>query len=65
MSWWHEFVRRVSGAGRPQVDLKGVVAGQSASGGLGVNLVSLIVTLREDGRLLLRTVPWYLQTVHQ
>jgi hypothetical protein len=30
-----------------------------------VNLVSLIVTLREAGRLPLRTIQWYLQTVHQ
>jgi transposase len=49
----------------PQADLQGVVVGQSASGGLGVNLVSLIVTLREEGRLPLRTIQWYLQTVHQ
>jgi transposase len=46
----------------PQVDLSGVVAGQQR---LGVNLVSLIVALREEGRLPLRTIQWYLQTVHQ
>jgi transposase len=44
------------------VDLSGVVAGQQR---LGVNLVSLIVALREEGRLPLRTIQWYLQTVHQ
>ena len=32
---------------------------------LGVNLVSLIVTLREEGRLPVRSIQWYLQTVHQ
>ena len=31
----------------------------------GVNLVSLIVTLREEGRLPVRSIQWYLQTVHQ
>ena len=32
---------------------------------LGVNLVSLIAALREEGRLPLRTIQWYLRTVHQ
>ena len=32
---------------------------------LGVNLLSLIATLREEGRLPIRTVQWYLDTVHQ
>ena len=31
----------------------------------GVNLVSLILTLREEGRLPVRTIQWYLRTVHQ
>ena len=31
----------------------------------GVNLVSLIITLREEGRLPVRTMQWYLRTVHQ
>jgi hypothetical protein len=44
------------------VESGGVVVGQQR---LGVNLVSLIVTLREAGRLPLRTVQWYLETVHQ
>ena len=34
-------------------------------GRLGVNLVSLIVALREEGRLPIRTIQWYLETVHQ
>jgi hypothetical protein len=39
-----------------------VVVGQQR---LGVNLVSLMVTLREEGRLPIRTIQWYLETVHQ
>ena len=31
----------------------------------GPNLMSLIVTLREEGRLPVRSIQWYLQTVHQ
>jgi len=46
----------------PKVALGGVVVGKQR---LGVNVVSLIVTLREAGRLPLRTVQWYLETVHQ
>ena len=32
---------------------------------LGVNPVSLIITLREEGRLPVRTIQWYLRTAHQ
>ena len=32
---------------------------------LGVNLLSLIATLREEGRLPILSVQWYLDTVHQ
>ncbi len=46
----------------PQEAFQGVVLGRQR---LGVNLVSLIVTLREEGRLPLRTIQWYLETVHQ
>jgi transposase len=45
----------------PRADLGGVVIGRQR---LGVNLVSLIVTLREEGRLPVRTIQWYLRTVH-
>ena len=45
-----------------KVALGEVVAGQQR---LGVNLVSLIVTLREEGRLPFRTIQWYLATFHQ
>ena len=31
----------------------------------GVNVVSLIATLREEGRRPIRSVQWYLDTVHQ
>ncbi len=46
----------------PKLALDGVVVGQQR---LGVNLISLIVTLREEARLPIRTIQWYLQTVHQ
>jgi transposase len=46
----------------PKVDWGGVVVGKQR---FGVNLVSLMVTLREEGRLPLRSIQWYLQTVHQ
>ena len=46
----------------PPAVLDGVVLGQQR---LGVNLLSLIATLREEGRLPIRSVQWYLRTVHQ
>ena len=45
----------------PQADLKGEALGQQR---LGINLLSLIASLREAGRLPLRTIQWYLDTVH-
>jgi hypothetical protein len=45
----------------PKADLGGVVVGQ---GRLGVGLVSLIVSLREEGRLPVGTIQWYLRTIH-
>ena len=45
----------------PQDPLKGLAAGGQ---GLGVNLSSLIVTLREEARLPVRTIQWYLRTFH-
>ena len=47
---------------RPQDPLQGLAVGRQR---LGVNLVSLIVTLREEGRLPVRTIQWYLRTFHQ
>ena len=46
---------------RPREPLQGVAVGRQR---LGVNLVSLIITLREEGRLPVRTIQWYLRTVH-
>ena len=46
----------------PQEPLREVAVGRQR---LGVNLVSLIAALREEGRLPLRTIQWYLETVHQ
>ena len=45
----------------PASSLEGVVLGQQR---LGINLVSLIAALREEARLPLRTIQWYLDTVH-
>jgi len=46
----------------PKVSLEGTVVGKAR---LGVNLVSLIVALREQGRLPVRTIQWYLETFHE
>ena len=46
----------------PQDSLRGVAMGRQR---LGINLVSLIVTLREDARLPIRSIQRYLRTVHQ
>jgi len=61
----HVFVeRRCPGCGHravPAPDLAGVVVGQ---GRLGIGLVSLIATLREEARLPIATIQWYLRTWH-
>ena len=46
----------------PKVDLEGQVMGRQR---LGVGLLSLIVTLREEARLPIKTIQWYLETVHR
>ena len=46
----------------PQDSLQRLALGRRC---LGANLVSLIVTLREEGRLPVRVIQWYLRTVHQ
>jgi transposase len=46
----------------PRAALDGVVVGQQR---LGIGLVSLIATLREAGRLPVRTLQWYLEQVHR
>ena len=62
----HVFIARTCPACRrrctPPAELDGVVLGQQR---LGVNLISRIATLREEGRLPIRSVQWYLRTVHQ
>ena len=59
----HVFVARMCALCRKrrmsQDSLQGLTMGRRR---LGANLVSLIVTLREEGRLPVR---WYLRTVHQ
>ena len=47
---------------RPRDPLKGLAVGRQR---LGANLASLIVTLREEARLPVRTIQWYLRTFHQ
>ena len=46
----------------PQDPLKGLAVGRQR---LGADLVSLMATLREEGRLPLRTIQWYLRVFHQ
>jgi hypothetical protein len=61
----HQFIERTCPLCRrrctPSVDLGEQVVGQQR---LGLGLVSRIVTLREVGRLPVRTIQWYLQTFH-
>ena len=54
----------------PQDPLREVAVGRQRLGinpvsSTGQALVSLIAALREGGRLPIRTIQWYLQTVHQ
>ena len=54
----------------PQYPLREVAVGRQRLGinpvsGTGQALVSLIAALQEEGRLPIRTIQWYLQTVHQ
>ena len=62
----HVYIARTCPACRrrctPPAVLDGVALGRQR---LGVNLLSLIATLREEGRLPIRSVQWYLDTVHQ
>lgn len=46
----------------PKDALDGVVVGKRR---LGINLMSLIVTLKEEARMPIDTIQWYLQTFHQ
>lgn len=63
----HQYWERQCGVCRqrwtPKVDLDGqAIVGQ---GRLGVDLLALIASLREQGRLPIATIQWYLQTFHQ
>ena len=62
----HVYIARTCPACRrrctPPAELDGVILGQQRR---GVNLLSLIATLREEGRLPIRSIQWYLDTVHQ
>ena len=62
----HVFIARTCPVCRPRrvptAQLDGVALGRQR---LGVNLISLIATLREEGRLPIRSVQWYPDTVHQ
>ena len=56
--------RRCPGRGKrrlPKLELGGVAMGRQR---LGINLVSLVVTLKERARLPIGTIRWYLRTVH-
>ncbi len=46
----------------PKAELAEQVLGKQR---FGIDLLSLIATLREEGRLPIRIIQWYLQTVHQ
>ena len=62
----HVFVTRVRPVCERRRTPKAARAGGvMGRGRLGANLVSLIAGLREEGRLPLRTIQWYLETVHQ
>ena len=62
----HVFIARTCSVCRrrrvPTAQLDGVALGRQR---LGVNLISRIATLREEGRLPIRSIQWYLRTVHQ
>ena len=62
----HVFIARTCPVCRrrrvPTAQLDGVALGRQR---LGVNLISHIATLREEGRLPIRSIQWYLRTVHQ
>ena len=47
----------------PKVELAGIILDEQQR--VGIGLMSLIATLREEGRLPFGTIQWYLQTVHQ
>ena len=62
----HIFIARTCPACRrrciPPAQLDGAALGRQR---LGVNVLSRIATLREEGRLPIHSIQWYLRTVHQ
>ena len=62
----HVFIARTCPVCRrrrvPTAQLDGAELGHQR---LGVNLISRIATLREEGRLPIRSIQWHLRTVHQ
>ena len=65
----HVLVARIcpyaSGAGCPKRLSRNLSRGWFWANSVGVYLVSLKVILREEGRLPLQSIQWYLKTVHQ
>ena len=63
----HVFVARTCPVCQPRraldATLRGVAVGRQRLG-LGVNLESLMAALREDGRIPIQTIQWYLKTVY-
>ena len=59
--YWERRCPRCHGRWLPGPELDGVVVGQRR---LGIGLMSLIATLREEWRLPVRAIQGYLQTVH-
>ena len=61
----HVYIARICPGCRrrciPAAQLDGVVLGKQR---LGINLISLIATLREEARLPIGAIQWYLRTVH-
>jgi transposase len=56
--------RRCPGCRRRWVSAPGVSGEVCGQGRLGVGLLGLIATLREEARLPVATIPWYLRTLH-
>jgi transposase len=63
----HQYVARICPTCEkrqmPKIELAGVVLDEQQR--VGIGLLSLITTLREEGRLPFGTIQWYLATVHQ
>ena len=62
---WTHRIREVITCPRFRRKLPSTSIWPGSAPGVGVNVLSLIATLREEGRLPIRSVQWYLDTVHQ